>query len=629
MRYLTFLVFSFVLSVASAQQNPELDALLLLTFDSEDSSDIYFKQARRLVKSRADSANYLYFKFFQKDRDKDGDSAYYYSNILLPKLDRLDSLERMRKLYSRLHYIELHRGQYEKALGHVNHAIKISERMKDTAMISLHLSDKSIIYHDFEDYARGVEEGKKAYRTMATASNIDYKYLIYANNATAINFDDWNKPDSALYYHFRNVELLKKVDDSLGFAFVYNNIGNTNLKQENYDEALKYINRALKINTLNKRDYNLATNYTNLATIAYHQNKYTLAEEYFEKAKFHADESGSIEKIRDVVQQEAWYYKKVGNFEKALERQEAFYTLRDSVFNSERAATFAEMETRYETEKKERELAVTRADLAESELRVKKKNLLIYGGFGLALLLGVLGYLVYNQQKLKNRQLRKESELKTALAKIETQNVLQEQRLRISRDLHDNIGSQLTFIISSLDSLKYGLKDKGSAMASKLSRISAFAGDTIYELRDTIWAMNKNSISFEDLQSRISNFIEKANTTNDLVEFTFHISESVSGSTVFTSVQGMNLYRIIQEAVNNALKYAAAAHIAVHIEKASDAYQIRIEDDGIGFDTNGETEGNGLKNMQKRARDIGAELEIDSEAGRGTVVKLQFVSTPK
>ena len=166
-------------------------------------------------------------------------------------------------------------------------------------------------------------------------------------------------------------------------------------------------------------------------------------------------------------------------------------------------------------------------------------------------------------------------------------------------------------------------------MASKLSRISAFAGDTIYELRDTIWAMNKNSISFEDLQSRISNFIEKANTTNDLVEFTFHISESVSGSTVFTSVQGMNLYRIIQEAVNNALKYAAAAHIAVHIEKASDAYQIRIEDDGIGFDTNGETEGNGLKNMQKRARDIGAELEIDSEAGRGTVVKLQFVSTPK
>lgn len=74
----------------------------------------------------------------------------------------------------------------------------------------------------------------------------------------------------------------------------------------------------------------------------------------------------------------------------------------------------------------------------------------------LTFIIKLIGFLVYNQQKLKNRQLHKENELRDALIQIETQNRLQEQRLRISRDLRDNIGAQLTFIISSIDNLKYG-----------------------------------------------------------------------------------------------------------------------------------------------------------------------------
>lgn len=624
MRLVVFSIVMLFVCTVQSQSNKELDALLLKAYGSKDSSEILFNEAKRLLHTTADSANYFYFRFYRKEQDKENDSAYYFSNIVIPKLEALDSLERLRKVYARLHYVELRNGRYERSLAHINNAYQVAMRMQDTALMSLHISDKSIIYHDFEDYARGVEEGKKAYKLMQQASKINYKYLIYANNATAINFDDWNKPDSALFYHYKNVELLKKVDDSLSFAFIFNNIGNTNLKKQNYAEALKFLNRALKINKITNRDYNLASNYTNLATIAYHQGNYKLAEEQFVNATLHAEKSGSIEKIRDVVQQEAWYYKKVGNFEKALERQEAFYVLRDSVFQSERASKFAEMETRFETEKKEHDLAETRANLAESKLKIKQKNTLIYGGFGLAIILGLLGYLFYNQQKLKNRQLQKENELKTALAKIETQNVLQEQRLRISRDLHDNIGSQLTFIISSIDSLKFGLQDKADATKTKLANISAFAAETIYELRDTIWAMNKHHISLKDLQSRISNFIEKANKSSERVNFSFTISESVPSTLTLSSVKGMNLYRIIQESVNNALKYANAETIRVHIEKNGRAYRIVITDNGIGFDTQANNHGNGLKNIEKRARDIKADLKINSETGKGTAVEVTF-----
>mgnify|MGYP000315454022 CR=1 FL=1 len=116
------------------------------------------------------------------------------------------------------------------------------------------------------------------------------------------------------------------------------------------------------------------------------------------------------------------------------------------------------------------------------------------------------------------KHLQKEIDLKAALATIKTQNRLQEQRLRISRDLHDNVGSQLTFIISSLDNLKYVTKDTNTKLKEKLSNISSFTSDTIYQLRDTIWAMNKNEISIEDLHTRILSFIEKAKTEQLSIE---------------------------------------------------------------------------------------------------------------
>ena len=78
------------------------------------------------------------------------------------------------------------------------------------------------------------------------------------------------------------------------------------------------------------------------------------------------------------------------------------------------------------------------------------------------------------------------------MAQIESQNKLQEQRLSISRDLHDNIGAQLTFIISSLENTKFGIPNLETAVEKRLDKISDFTRNTIVELRDTIWAMNKS-----------------------------------------------------------------------------------------------------------------------------------------
>ena len=261
--------------------------------------------------------------------------------------------------------------------------------------------------------------------------------------------------------------------------------------------------------------------------------------------------------------------------------------------------------------------------LAEKELDLSKKNIYILGLGALAVVLGLLGYLFYNQQKLKNRQLQKENQLKDALLKIETQSKLQEQRLRISRDLHDNIGAQLTFIISSLDNLRYGFKIP-EKLGNKLKGISEFTTTTIHELRDTIWAMNKDKITFEDLQIRISNFIDQANLAAQNIKFSFNVDTSLDDDIAFTSVKGMNIYRIIQEAINNALKYAEATYINVDISEENNKMIVRIKDNGKGFDENSVKLGNGLNNMKKRAEDIKAQLSIQSVVGEGTDIRLQI-----
>ena len=81
--------------------------------------------------------------------------------------------------------------------------------------------------------------------------------------------------------------------------------------------------------------------------------------------------------------------------------------------------------------------------------------------------------------------------------------------MNISRDLHDNIGAQLSFIVSSIGMVKYYNNDHNVHLTSRLDRIGTFAKEAIQELRDTIWAMNKDFISMRDLQSRIANYIEK------------------------------------------------------------------------------------------------------------------------
>ncbi|MCT4629422.1 ATP-binding protein [Winogradskyella sp.] len=274
----------------------------------------------------------------------------------------------------------------------------------------------------------------------------------------------------------------------------------------------------------------------------------------------------------------------------------------------------------YHSVEKQKQILIQRAKSAEQSLVIQKRNYQIFSFTTIVIVLSLISFLFYNQKRFRTQQSRKESELKNALIRIETQNKLQEQRLRISRDLHNTICAQLTFIISSIDNLKYGFEIKNEKLIRKLETISSFTSGAIYELRDSIWAMNKSEITFEDLQTRISNYIDKAHLYDTKVQFVFNVEDSVDISKKFTSVEGMNIHRVTQEAIQNSLKYARASKIKVNVSKNILNYVFKISDNGIGFDIASVKSGNGFNTMRQRISSIGGELKINSKENQGTEI---------
>ena len=569
------------------------------------------------TKKEIDSINNLYVQGLHMSQD--AILSLFKNNALAAK--GLNYGEGEADALSKLSLAYGYQGNYIESAEYGLKAVKIYEKLGLSEKVAYRYAELgySLKYKDIDKATYYMQQGKAI---AEAAHNENVLKDIYNNYGVLKEIKE--ELDSALYFYNKSLIIKKNINDTIGIPYCYSNMAGVYALQKDFQKAKDYFNRALEQRIQWKDTTTIAENYTQIGEVFLAEEKLDQAISWIHKslplsqAKAYKNLTQYNYKLLSDI------YKSKKNTDSALYYYEQFAAIKDSIHSVKVEESIAALTIEFETEKKENEILKQRAQLAEKDVEVRRKNTWIIGGFGTALLLGLLGYLMYNQQKLKQRQLQKESELKEALARIETQNKLQEQRLRISRDLHDNIGSQLTFIISSIDTIKYGFSEISDKLANKLVDISAFTSQTIYELRDTIWAMNKNSITFEDLQARITNFIEKAKTATETTAFEFKVASGMPTSTSLTSVEGMNCYRIIQEAVNNSLKYAKASLISVSISEENNAIIIAISDNGSGFDINTVEQGNGLSNMKKRARDIAAELTIDSKVNEGTTITLSL-----
>ena len=422
--------------------------------------------------------------------------------------------------------------------------------------------------------------------------------------------------DSALYYFNQSVLYNEKFNDQLGLTYSYNNIGALYLEKQQYELAKSYFTKALNIRLKHNNKYGIADSYAYLGDLAYAQNEYVIAQKYFLQSLEIAEKNKISNLIKYAYGMLKKSFESAGDFKSALTYSNKLQQFNDSLLTEKTQAKIVEYQTRFETAEKEKELVKHR-------LEAKIRTNTIWTLSLIVVFLILLAWLIFRALRLKNKHQKQAFELKEQIAAVETENSLQGQRLAISRDLHDNIGSQLTFIISSIDNLKFAYQIPDERINQKMDSIADFARSTITELRDTIWAMNHSNIRFDDIQVRIATYLEKAKNTQENIQFSFNVQDGIPDRT-FSSMEGMNCYRIIQEAINNSLKYANASAIDVNISQENSHLVIQISDNGKGFDEKEVEIGNGLRNMQNRAIEMGGTCEIKSEKGLGTTIFLHL-----
>jgi len=221
--------------------------------------------------------------------------------------------------------------------------------------------------------------------------------------------------------------------------------------------------------------------------------------------------------------------------------------------------------------------------------------------------------ILYRARQLKNKQEQDEREAVYRQEILKTQVEIQEQTLEhISKEIHDNITQVLSFVKLSLGSISNTLDEDKKA---KVKESRELVAQTITDLRDLSKSMSFEHIIQMGLLKTLEKEVERINKS-DLVK----VSLLTEGQTYSLGEQReLVLFRILQEGINNALKYANAKHFKISLQYQADLFTLTLEDDGSGFspDLLNNKSGSGLRNMKNRAVLIGGDATIESAPGAG------------
>ena len=198
----------------------------------------------------------------------------------------------------------------------------------------------------------------------------------------------------------------------------------------------------------------------------------------------------------------------------------------------------------------------------------------------------------------------------------------EDERARMARELHDQLGQQMTALRLTLETLKAAALDRHDLRA-QIEMLQEMARQLDADVAFRVRGLRSVVLETRGLAAALREYV---GNWSQHFSVPLRLHTNVSGDRLPSEVEG-TMYRVVQEALNNVLKHARAAHVDIALERHADHVSLIIEDDGVGFDPSTAigAGGVGLVGMRERAALIGADLQIESTAGRGTTV---FVRVP-
>lgn len=548
---------------------------------------------------------YIRLGLVEKDKGNYNEALALYRKSLTHRL-KVGNEDLIARVYNNMGMAFTWQAKYDSSVHYLLMALKIAERLQLRSYQATYLMNLGIAYESNKDYDQAIRSNLRA-KALYREEKDSIGILKATVNLAGIYYSKGDYSTS-LVVSREALQSAEMQGDDINRFKAMGNMAAAFQQMKKNDSALYYMHQSLHYKIITEDKLGVALDMNNMGAVFNELGKPDSSVFYLKKSLALAEEIGEINLASRNAEALADIFSKKGDYQQAFENQQKFSMYHDSVFTTSKAEAIADMQTRYETQKKEKEIQLLNKDNEIKSLAIKKqtviRNSLLVG----TLLLVIIGMLLFNRFRIS--QLHKQ----------------QAERLRISSDLHDEVGSTLSSVSLISSHAANQLSENKIADAAGLIReVSATALQMGDDMNDIIWAINPRNDTFESIITRLKNYASRLTQSKDIV-LNFHADETLNRLELEME-ERKNLYLICKEAINNAVKYSACKSLTVKLEKNKNQLCIEVSDDGCGFDLHTFKEGwdeagNGLKNMHNRAEDLNATLKVSSQPEAGTKIKL-------
>jgi signal transduction histidine kinase len=513
-----------------------------------------------------------------------------------------------------------------------------------------------LAYRDKNDLVKALEYFEKSVEICREINNINCEVSQLGYIATI--YLDLEEYDRALKYSYNTQKKQVQLGLRRDLVITYNRMGLAFRYKQQYDSALIYLNKSLKL-AWETKSASLHLIYANLAMTYEDSKQYKLALEHLFEYQDIKDSLFTIEKNRQTEELLTKYETERKEQEIALLHKEKEY---QAILLKNQEVEFASkrLQKNLETQQKERKISELRAEnelqlvslqrekaetgkrtnhikllekekeLQEAELERQGlvRNIAVIGAF--LILIVALIFLITYQQKIKaqellslktkefneqkNIELLRENEISAIKANIEGQ---EKERERIAQELHDGIAGNLASIKLNLAKLTIDV-DKNM----ELQKVIKYVDETYHEVRTISHHLIPPKIKDSSFIELIGNFLDEQSQNHPFeVYFEYYPKSELNMLPYEITIE---VYRIVQELMNNIVKHAHADRVDLQITKLEGYVNLMIEDTGVGFDISKTSDGIGLNNITSRVSVLHGEIDIDTSINRGTIVNINI-----
>jgi two-component system, NarL family, sensor histidine kinase UhpB len=566
-----------------------------------DSAIIIAQQGFQLAKQsnnqfqQASNMNALGLSYFRKGWYAKSVTAFQKAVSLF---DAKTEQEQIARVYLNMGHVYQTQKNYHAAQSYNLKALAQFEILNDSFRIACSYQTLNVVSRELKDYkAAGnyIDKSISIFSRMKKQNELANSFTLKGNLLKSQNLII-----SAIKEFNKALVLYDRTNDLSNKGIALENLGSAYSEIENYQRSVEYYNQALEIFKLLNSEVDQAYERMKMSIPLAKLGQFKLARSNLDTSKIVFEKENIPDYLQELYIHKSEVLSMQGLPKEALEAYRIHIKLKDSLESVRQSDELMRLQTEYESEQKEKQIALLQSEKAIKEGQLFRRNWII-ATLAILVLMGILLLII-----LRNRR-----KLKDELSKQKLLN-------RIASDLHDDVGATLSSIRMYGDVLKSKASKSAPELVPLAEKISENAKEMIHSMSDIVWTIKPGQDSLYALHDRIWNIgLELCAPKN--IQFTISEPHENEDLAIRTELRH-DLFMISKEAINNAVKYSNCTEINVKLTKLEKQIELTIQDNGSGIQESAKR-GNGLNNIETRCKENNGSFKLITEENNGTKIQ--------